>query len=249
MPVDARCAAHHADAAILCRRLTGLVEQVAAGAAARLTSDLREECRQEALVCLVRLSRHLPGVSEERRCNYSAMAVCHALGRFLKREHARRGRMVSLEALHDPEDDSCDPATPQLRTRRGIGVAVHRPPSGARGPRPYKRMTVGTGSPRPAGRRAHATLISLRVLSVEESALGHLGLTHQVADRGLQWALCQLTPRELQVLDLGYRLDLDTKEIAARLGISEQAVRQARSRALRRLHALLGVGGGGESPR
>jgi len=52
-----------------------------------------------------------------------------------------------------------------LRTRRGISVAVHRPPSGARGPRPCKRMTVGAGSPRPAGRRAHATLISLRVLS------------------------------------------------------------------------------------
>jgi len=48
-----------------------------------------------------------------------------------------------------------------------------------------------------------------------------------------------LPPREQQVLYLSYFADLDPQEVSARLGVSPGAVRMTKSRALRRLRALL----------
>lgn len=90
------------------------------------------------------------------------------------------------------------------------------------------------------GRRPEAPLADVGNVvhpgrSPEEEAIG------AEACRRLRALLADLSPRERAVLELR-AADLDTGEIAGVLGISEQNVRTAQSRAIHRLRGLMRVG-------
>jgi RNA polymerase sigma factor (sigma-70 family) len=65
-------------------------------------------------------------------------------------------------------------------------------------------------------------------------------LEDQISSQELYQALLSLTPKQKKVLQLTYVKQLLDKDIANRLGVSQQAVSQTRRTALKKLKKSLG---------
>ncbi len=132
---------------------------------------------------------------------------------------AQEAVRLALEAIRDGRiEDSA--GLPGFLFRTAEHICLHRARSAVREQRALRRLGADGGAVDESPLRA--------LISAEEQS-------------GIREALGRLEPADRQIIELSYREELSSEEIARRLGMTAGAVRVRRHRAIRRLADALGV--------
>ena len=106
----ADCPLRHPGAGRLCDRLAKATRGLCASIAGRLNTDIREECRQQALVFLLTHARAILSRDPASLCAYCETAVLHAVVDALCAESAHYEDVVSLGAPGITDREAPEPA-------------------------------------------------------------------------------------------------------------------------------------------